>query len=133
VPLGKLLDSRDEHTVRESLRSLAKIGTPRAAALVGAQVFKNRDWVGSAAEETLWHFPKTESDRQIRDLLGRREFVVRQPQTAGRLLDRAAQSGAANLAPILQSLVPLRYRFWNPALVRVARQAKTMLTAPTSK
>ena len=132
VPLGKLLDSRDEQTVRESLRSLARIGTPRAAALVGAQVFKNRDWVGSAAEETLWHFPRTESDRQIRDLLGRREFVLRQPQAAGRLLDRAAQSGAANLAPILQTLVPLRYRFWNPALVRVARQARTMLTAPTS-
>jgi hypothetical protein len=53
--------------------------------------------------------------------------VLRQPQAAGRLLDRAAQSGA-NLAPILQSLVPLRYRFWNPALVRVARQARTMLT-----
>jgi len=129
MPLGKLLDSRNEQTVREALRSLARIGTPRAAALVGAQVIKHRDWVGSAAEETLWHFPKTESDRQIRDLLGRREFVLRQPQAAGRLLERAAQSGAANLGPILQSLVPLRYRFWNPALVRVARQAKTMLTA----
>jgi hypothetical protein len=128
VPLGKLLDSRNEQTVREALRSLARIGTPRAAALVGAQVLKNRDWVGGAAEETLWHFPKAESDRQIRDLLGRREFVLRQPQAAGRLLDRAAQSGTANLAPILQPLVALRYRFWNPALVRVARQARTMLT-----
>jgi len=128
VPLGKLLDSQDEQTVREALRSLAKIGTPRAAALVGAQVFKGRGWVGGAAEETLWHFPPTESDRQIRELLGRREFVLRHPQAAGRLLDRAAQSGAINLAPILQTLVPLRYRFWNPALVRVARQARTMLT-----
>ncbi len=126
VPLGKLLDSRDEQTVREALRSLARIGTPRAAALVGAQVLVNRDWVGKAAEETLWHFPKTESDRQIRDLLGRREFVVRQPQAAGRLLERAVQGGAANLAPILQTLVPLRYRFWSPALVRVARQARTL-------
>ncbi len=113
--------------MREALRSLARIGTPRAAALVGAQVLANRDWVGKAAEETLWHFPKTESDRQIRDLLGRREFVVRQPQAAGRLLERAVQGGAANLAPILQTLVPLRYRFWSPALVRVARQARTLL------
>ena len=128
APLGKLLDSRDEQTVREALRSLARIGTPRAAALVGAQVGKNRGWVGGAAEETLWHFPRTESDRQIRELLGRREFVLRNPQAAGRLLDRAAQSGATNLAPILQALVPLRYRFWNPALVRVARQARTMLS-----
>ena len=127
VPLGKLLAGHDEQTVREALRSLARIGTPRAAALVGAQVLANRDWVGKAAEETLWHFPKTESDRQIRDLLGRRQFVVRQPQAAGRLLERAVQGGAANLAPILQTLVPLRYHFWSPALVRVARQARTLL------
>jgi hypothetical protein len=129
VPLGKLLDSQDEQTVREALRSLARIGTPRAAALVGAQVFKHRGWVGGAAEETLWHFPRSESDRQIRDLLGRREFVLRHPQSAGRLLDRAAQTGAANLTPILQSIVPFRYRFWNPALVRVARQARQMLAS----
>jgi hypothetical protein len=127
VPLGTLLDSSDEPTVREALRSLARIATPRAAALVGAQVVKHRGWIGGAAEETLWHFPRPESDRQIRDLLGRREFVLRHPQAAGRLLDRAAQSGTPNLAPILQSLVPFRYRFWNPALVRVARQAKLML------
>jgi hypothetical protein len=127
VPLGRLLASRDEQTVREALRSLARIGSPRAAALVAAQVDRAKTWVSGAAEETLWHFPKNESDRQVRELLGRREFVIRHPQAAGRLLDRAAQNGAAHLAPILPTLVPLRYRFWNPALVRVARQAKTML------
>jgi hypothetical protein len=128
VPLGRLLTSRDEQTVREALRGLAKIGSARAAALVGAQVDRSTTWVGKAAEETLWHFPKSESERQVRELLGRREFVMRHPQAAGRLLDRAVQNGAANLEPILQTLVPLRYRFWNPALVRVARQAKTMLS-----
>jgi hypothetical protein len=127
-PLGTLLESADEQTVRDALRSLARIGTPRAAALVGAQIGAHGGWMGKAAEETLWRFPRAESDRQIRQLLGRREFVVRCPQAAGRLLDRAAQSGATNLGPILQTLVPLRYRFWNPALVRVARQARTMLT-----
>ena len=71
--------------------------------------------------------PAHGSDRQIRDLLGRREFVLRQPKTVSRLLDRAAQGDTANLQPILQTLVPLRYRFWNPGLVRVARQAPTML------
>jgi hypothetical protein len=124
-----LLTSPDEQAVREAFRSLAKIGTPRAAALVAAQVDKGQGWVGSAAEQTLWHFPRTEADRQLRELLARREFVLRHPDIAGRLLDRAAQHGAAaNLTPILQTLVPLRYRFWNPALVRVARQARTMLT-----
>ena len=127
APLGKLLDSQDEQTVREALRSLARIGSGRAAALVAAQIVKNQGWIGPAAEETLWHFQRPETDRQIRDLLARREFVLRQPQVAARLLERAAQNGTANLAPILQPLVPLRYRFWNPALVRVARQARTML------
>jgi hypothetical protein len=113
--------------VREAFRSLAKIGTPRAAALVAAQVDKGQGWIGGAAEQTLWHFPRNEADRQVRELLGRREFVIRHPQVAGRLIDRAVQNGAANLAPILQALVPLRYRFWNPALMRVARQARSLL------
>jgi hypothetical protein len=126
-PLGALLTSPDEQAVREAFRSLARIGTPRAAALVAAQVDRGQGWMGGAAEQTLWHFPRTEADRQVRELLARREFVLRHPQTAGRMLDRAAQNGAANLAPILQSLVPLRYRFWSPALMRVARQARTML------
>ena len=126
--LGALLTSRDEQAVREAFRSLAKIGTPRAAALVAAQVDKGKGWLGGAAEQTLWHFPKPEIDRQVRELLGRREFVMRHPQVAGRLLDRAAQNGAANLTPILQTLAPLRYRFWSPAVMRVARQAKDLLT-----
>ena len=55
-----------------------------------------------------------------------REFVLRHPQVAGRLLDRVAQQRCARIsAPVLQPLVPLRYRFWNPALVRVAQQART--------
>jgi hypothetical protein len=125
--LGSLLTSRDEQTVREAFRSLAKIGTPRAASLVAAELNRNRGWIGSAAEQTLWHFPKHEADRQVRELLAQRDFVVRHPLVAGRLLDRVAQNGGANLTPILETLVPLRYRFWNPALVRVARQARTML------
>lgn len=128
--LGSLLGSQDEQTVREAFRSLAKLATPRAAALVAAEVSRNRGWVGGAAEQTLWHFPRNEADRQVRELLSQRDFVIKHPQVAGRLLDRAAQNNAANLAPILQTLVPFRYRFWNPALMRVARQAQTMLSRP---
>ena len=72
----------------------------------------------------MWH----RALATIRSLLGRRDFVLRHPQSAGRLLDRAAQQGAGDLGPILQTLVPLRYRFWSPALMRVARQARTLLT-----
>ncbi len=126
-PLGAILTSRDEQAVREAFRSLAKIGTHRAAALVAAQVDKGQGWLGGAAEQTLWHFPRPEADRQVRELLGRKDFVVRHPQVAGRLLDRAVQNGATNLHPILQGIVPLRFRFWSPALVRVARQARHLL------
>jgi hypothetical protein len=133
APLGALLTSPDEQTVREAFRSLARIGTPRAAALVAAQLVSGRGWIGAAAEQTLWHFPRAEADRQMRELLGRRDFVTRHPDVAGRLLDRAVQNGAQNLAPILEGLVPLRYRFWNPALVRVARQARTLLAPVPSQ
>ena len=133
VPLGKLLDSGDEQTVREALRSLARIGTPRAAALVGAQV---------GAEPRL--------DRQRRrrnpvalspdrvgpsDSRAARTARVRPAPSAGRRTaarPRGAERRARTSDPILQTLVPLRYRFWNPALVRVARQARTMLTPMTT-
>jgi hypothetical protein len=127
LPLSRLLTSNDEQTVREALRSLAKIGTPRAAAIVATEIARARGWIGGAAEQTLWHFPKTEVERQLRELLAKRDFVISHPHVAGRLLERAAQHGSADFAPILQALAPLRFRFWNPALVRVARQAKTLL------
>ena len=68
----------------------------------------------SAAEETLWHFPKTESDRQIRDLLGRREFVAasaagRGPAARARGAERRGQPRAdsadarAPALPLLES------------------------------
>jgi hypothetical protein len=121
--LGSQLGSADEQTVREALRSLARIGTSQAAAIVRAAVEKNQGWLGAAAEETLWRFPLPEAHREVTALLARRDFVLRQPQLAGRLLDRAAQAGAGGLAPIAAALLPLRYRFWNPALVRLARKA----------
>ena len=131
APLGALLTSPDEQAVREAFRALARVGTPRAAALVAAQVDEGKGWIGSAAEQSLWHFPRPEADRQVRELLARREFVLRHPEVAGRLIERAVQNGAQNLGPVLEPLVPLRYRFWNPKLVRVARQARTIL-APSA-
>lgn len=132
APLGALLTSPDEQAVREAFRALARLGTARAAALVAARVDDGQGWIGGAAEQTLWHFPRPEADRQIRDLLGRRDFVLRHPDVAGRLIDRAVQNGAQNLGPVLEPLVPLRYRFWNPKLVRVARQAR-MVLAPQAE
>jgi hypothetical protein len=55
--------------------------------------------------------------------------VVRHPAIASQLLDFAGPTNAAALGRTLQDLTALRFRFWNPALVRVARQAATLLSA----
>ena len=64
---------------------------------------------------------------QLRKLLGRREFVLRHPQLATRLMDRATGANVDGLAGALEGLVSLRYRFWNTHLVRVAHKAQQLL------
>jgi hypothetical protein len=122
-----LLHQDDEATGREALRALAKIGTAQAAAAVADQVMGDKAWSQTAAEEALWHFPPNQAAGQVRRLLASPDFVRRHPDVAGRLLDRVAQVGASGLAPVLQTLTPLRFRFWNPALVRVALKARQLL------
>lgn len=117
----------DEATGREALRALARMATSAAAAAVAACLTSDVAWLSLAAEEALWHFPTPAASAQVRKLLADRDFVLGHPDVAGRLLDRAAQTGATGLAPVLQTLVPLRFRFWNPALVRVARKAQHLL------
>jgi hypothetical protein len=126
--LGKLLQSSDQQTVRESLRSLARIGTAQAAALVSQQVQERRDWVAGAAEETLWHFPAAEAQREVRKLLANRDYVLHHPAVAARLLDRAAQHGTAGLESVLQATASLQYRFWNPQQMRLGRKARELMT-----
>jgi hypothetical protein len=125
--LAEQLDSRDEQTVREALRSLAKVGTMQAAACVGAFIQQHRNGLAAAAEQTLWHFPPSEAQRAVRNLLARREFMLRQPEIAGRLLDRVTQGGLAGLEGILTSAASLQYRFWNPPVMRLGRKARAFL------
>jgi hypothetical protein len=122
----------DEQTAREALRTLARIGTAKAAVLVVAEIAKQHGTLSAAAEETLWHFPVAEAQRHTRDLLGRRDFVISHPEATERLLDRAARAGA-DLRTVLEMLAPMRFRLWNPALARMARKANAMLKAPTAK
>lgn len=119
----------DEQTAREALRALARLGTSRAAALVVAEIERQRGSLSAAAEETLWHFPADEAQRCSRALLGKRDFTTRHPQATERLLDRAARAGGVDLQPILLELAPLRFRIWNPGLARLARKAHAMLKA----
>lgn len=117
----------DESTGREALRALARMASTPAAAAVAACLAGEQDRSRRDAEEALWHFPTAVAAAQVRKLLANREFVLRHPDVAGRLLDRAAQVGATGLAPVLETIAPLRFRFWNPALVRVARKAQHLL------
>jgi hypothetical protein len=86
-----------------------------------------RDWRAAAAEQTLWHFPPNEAQREVRTLLSHKDFVIKQPVVATRLLDRLAQSGTSGLEALLRTHAPLQYRFWNPALMRFGRRAKALL------
>lgn len=122
-----LLKLEDEQTTREALRALAKMGSTTAAAAVAAHLESGAPWSRLAAEEALFKFPPTQAVAQVRKLLANRDFILTQPETAGRLLDRVAQSGGGSLGPVLETIAPLRFRFWNPALVRVALKARQLM------
>jgi hypothetical protein len=125
VAISEQLASRDEQTVRAALRALARIGTGRAAALVAFRIHDGGA-VARAAEEALWHFPPAQTTLQIRELLSRRDFVVRHPDVVTRLIDRASLAGVGDLGDVLEELEALRFRLWNPELVRVALKARGM-------
>jgi len=117
----------DERTSREALRALARSGTAKAAALIVGQLEQGHAVVHPAAEEALWRLPASIALAKTRELLGRREFVTRHPQSAARLMERAAQSGDNGFDPVLESLTSLRFHFWSPALARVGAKARELL------
>ena len=122
--VGRLAEHNDVQVAREAMRALARIGTPTAAALVARQIREMRDDRHTAAEDALWHFPQAQTATQVRELLRSREFVFSHPQTAARLIDRAAQSRIQGLDDALTKLEGLRFRFWKPSLVQVALKAR---------
>jgi hypothetical protein len=125
--LAEQLQRRDDQTAREALHALAHIGSTRAAGIVGTHLRAGASSVRAAAEEALRHFSPAAAAAALRDLLGSREFILQHPEIAVRLLDLAEQTGLTDLQPAMRALVPLRFRFWNPALVRVALKARTMI------
>src|SRR5204863_1515941 len=125
--LAEQLGRGDEQSDREALRALARIGTPKAATIVTNELREGSAGGRAAAEEALWHFPPAQAAAQLREMLGSRDFVLHNPQTAARLIERAGQAKAEGLGPALAALVPLRFRFWNPSVVRVARKAREAL------
>jgi hypothetical protein len=126
VVISEQLGHADEQTSREVLRALARIGTTPAAALVARELQVGSVGRRAAAEEALWHFPAAPAAAQVRQLLGSRDFVVQHPDVAARLLTRAAHAGTDGLEKVLAEIEPLRFRFWNPGLVRVALKAREL-------
>lgn len=124
--VAEQLDRGDEQTAREALRALARMGTAQAAALVARQLQSGNAGRRASAEEALWRFPPARTAVQVRDLLRSRDFVLQNPQTTARLLDRAAQAGADGLDRVLADLESLRFRFWNPGLARVGLKAREL-------
>jgi hypothetical protein len=124
--VARLVAHEDDQVAREALRALARIGTTAAAALVSRQIREGSIGRRAAAEEALWHFPPGQTAAQVRQFLSSRDFVVQHPQTASRLLDRAAQARTEGLEDVLARLEPLRFRFWKPHVVRVALKAREL-------
>jgi len=125
--VNALAGHHDEQLQREAFRALARIGTDAAAAMVGRRI-REAGAGKNAAEEALWHFSPAQSANQVRELLRSREFVLHNPQTVTRLLDRAKQNGAQDLDEGLAQLEPLWRHFWSPGLVRLALKARELRT-----
>ena len=124
--VARLTQHTDVQVAREAFRSLARIGTGLAAAHVARQLREGSADRRAAAEDALWHFPPAQTAAQLRELLRSREFVIKHPQVAARLIERAGQAKIQGLADVLQPLESLRFRFWKPSLVQVARKAREL-------
>jgi hypothetical protein len=125
--IAETLAANDEARTREALRALARIATPKAASLIVAQLEHGPVNLQAAAEEALWRLPVAVANARTRELLGRRDFVTRHPRAAARLLERAAQCADDRFDPVLESLSPLRFHFWSPAVARVGAKARNLL------
>jgi hypothetical protein len=121
--LAAQLAHPDEGTVREALRGLIRIGTREAAAFVASHVCEGPASTCAVAEEALWRFPREHACTRALALLDRSDFVKRRPETATRLMERAARVCPEALGPVRRRLAPLRFRIWSPTLMRLGRTA----------
>lgn len=124
--IARLVDRHDAQVAREVFRALSRIGTSTAAALVAREIKDGNNERQTLAEDALWHFPPGQAATEVRALLQSREFVLRHPQVAVRLIDRAGHAGVRGLDEALARLERLRFRFWRPRLVQVAMKAREL-------
>jgi hypothetical protein len=124
--IAEQVKSGEERRGREAMRALARIASPRAAALIAKHIENGPSVVQPAAEEALWRLPLPLAFAKTHELLRRREFVLHHPHAATRLLERAAQSEDHGLEPVLEGLTSLRFHFWSPAVARVGAKAREL-------
>ena len=124
--IAEQVKTGEERRGREAMRALARIGSPRAAGLIVRHIEDGPPVVRPAAEEALWRLPLPLAFAKTHELLKRRDFVIHHPHTAGRLLERAAQSADDGLDPVLERLMSLRFHFWSPAVARVGAKAREL-------
>lgn len=122
--VARLTQHGDAQVSREALRALARIGTTTAAVFVARQLREGSADRRASAEDAFWHLPPAAMATQLRELLRSREFVFKHPQMAARLIERAGQTKIQGLGDVLKALEPLRFRFWKPSLVLVAKRAR---------
>jgi len=127
--IAGLLSAADEPLAGEAFRALARIGTPEAAGHVIRQLSDRRGWIGAAALQALLHFPPAVTGEHARGILARKDLALRHPALVGELLERTARGGAEGMNDVLASLSRLRFRFWNPAVARLGRRARSLLPA----
>ena len=114
----------EERRGREAMRALSRIASPRATALIVHHIENGPARLQPTAEEALWRLPLPVAVAKTQELLRRREFVVRHPESAARLLERAAHSSGQELEPLLEQLTSLRFHFWSPAVARIGARAR---------
>jgi hypothetical protein len=77
--------------------------------------------------EALLRFSPQIGGPAIRDVLANKAFVRRHPAEASRLIGRVAGARIHEIEPVLRDIWSLRFRFWNRALVGVAKRAGAAL------
>jgi hypothetical protein len=125
--VARQLTHQNEGVVREALAALGRIGSESAADFA----IRHLQRIGVAdiadADQLLGQFAPAILRHCLRSLLRQRQFVVDNPALILRLLQRIDRPEAVKLGDVLKPLTSFRWRFWNGSLMRVGRQASTLL------
>jgi hypothetical protein len=116
---------QDQRVVREAFRALAQIGTPDALDHV-MSALSGRRRIAPLALDALWRFPLTTARPAAKVFLARTDLVLKRPGVAHQLLERLAESGGADLRAVVEPLMALRRRVWNPRAMRLGLRAAAL-------